>query len=477
MSTHVAVIGAYGSAGSAVASGLAEDPETELTLIDDGDPGGGLCILRGCMPSKEIISAAEHRFAARRDDRLVGSVPDIDLERVVERKDDHTLNWAGHRRSSIQNLAERDDVEFIHDTATFVSDRRIEIGDRTIEPDYVVIATGSSLNVPPIPGIEDVPVNSSADVFDATEFGESAVVLGLGYIGLELAPYLTEAAGMDVTAIDVLPELLPEADEGFGEELASYYREEFDMGVELNAEASQIEETADGGVRVIYDQDGETKVAEGDQLFAFTGRKPTLEGLGIENTSLTPEDDWVRDTMQARDDERVFVVGDANGREPILHVAKEQAETAVANIRALRAGDELTAYESVHHHVIFSGLGRLPYVRVGHSVESVEQAGLDYVAVDTRAENDGVFKAKDASEGWARLVVGTDGTVLGYQGLHYHADVMAKTMQLAVEMGLDVREIPDRSYHPTTPEIIDSLLGEATAELPEREAEPAAAER
>jgi dihydrolipoamide dehydrogenase len=58
----------------------------------------------------------------------------------------------------------------------------------------------------------------------------------------------------------------------------------------------------------------------------------------------------------------------------------------------------------------------------------------------------------------ASLVVGTDGTVLGYQGLHLHADVMAKTMQLAVEMELDVREIPDRSYHPTTPEILDGLL-------------------
>jgi pyruvate/2-oxoglutarate dehydrogenase complex dihydrolipoamide dehydrogenase (E3) component len=114
---------------------------------------------------------------------------------------------------------------------------------------------------------------------------------------------------------------------------------------------------------------------------------------------------------------------------------------------------------------MFSGLGRLPFVRVGHSVESAEAADLEYVAVDAEAAGDGVFKVKDALEGWARLVVGTDGTVLGYQGLHYHADVMAKTMQLAVEMELDVREIPDRAYHPTTPEILGSLLAEATAEL------------
>jgi hypothetical protein len=106
MSTHVAIVGAYGSAGVAVAERLADDPEVELTLIDDGDPGGGLCILRGCMPSKEVLSAAEHRFAARHDDRLSGPLPDVDLEAVVARKDDHTSNFAAHRRAAVDRLAE-----------------------------------------------------------------------------------------------------------------------------------------------------------------------------------------------------------------------------------------------------------------------------------------------------------------------------------------------------------------------------------
>jgi len=469
MSTHVAIVGAYGSAGGAVAKQLADDPGIELTLIDDGDPGGGLCILRGCMPSKEVISAAKHRFAARRDDRLVGDLPEIDLDRTIERKNEHTSNWAGHRRSGVESLAERENVELVRETATFVDDRVIEVGDRTIEPDYVVIATGSTPSVPPVDGIEDVPLNTSADVLDATEFEDSAIVLGLGYIGLELAPYLSEAGDMDVTAIEVLPELLPEADDGFGTELAEYYREEFDMDILLDAQASQVEETDDGGVRVTVDVDGDTEVVEADQLFTFTGRDPALDGLGIENTSLSPGEDWVKDTMQTADDDRVFVVGDANGREPILHVSKEQAATAATNIQSHLDGDGLTEYEPLHHHVMFSGLARLPFVRVGHSADSAEEAGLDYIAVDARAENDGVFKAKDASEGWARLVVAPDGTVLGYQGLHYHADAMAKTMQMAVEMELDVREIPHRAYHPTTPEILDALFRKASEKLAERD--------
>ena len=79
------------------------------------------------------------------------------------------------------------------------------------------------------------------------------------------------------------------------------------------------------------------------------------------------------------------------------------------------------------------------------------------------AADDGVFKTKDVPYGLAKLVVDAeDGTVLGYQGLHYHADVMAKTMQVIVEMGMDVRAVPDRAYHPTTPEILDGLLREAS---------------
>jgi len=466
MGTHVAIVGAYGSAGSAVAGELADDPEIELTLIDDGEPGGGLCILRGCMPSKEVLSAAEHRFSARDDPRLVGDIPDVDLEAVVERKNEHTSSFAQHRRDSIADLADRENVEFIHDTARFVDDRVLEVDGRRIEPEYVVIATGSNVAIPSVPGIEDVPVRTSADVLDSTAFGESGIALGLGYIGLELVPYLTEAADMDLTVIEALPDVLGEADAPFGEELLAYYREHFDVEILTGAMGSSVERTADGGVRMeVETGDGGTRTLDADDLFAFTGREPALDRLGIENTALDPGEGWVRDTMQARGDDHVFVVGDANDREPILHVGKEEGFTAAENVRRHRAGDSLTDYENVHHHVIFSGLGVLPFARVGHSVESAEEAGLEFVTATRDASSDGVFKTKNVADGLARLVVGTDGTVLGYQGLHYHADVMAKTMQLAVEMELDVREIPDRAYHPTTPEIIDGLVRDTAAKL------------
>jgi dihydrolipoamide dehydrogenase len=269
---------------------------------------------------------------------------------------------------------------------------------------------------------------------------------------------------MDLTVVEHDARPLDEADPPFGDALLEYYREAFDVTVLTHAEERRVEPTEAGGVRLVVEHGGTERAVEADQLFAFTGRRPALGRLGLDATSLSPGPGWVEDTMQASGDERVFVVGDANGREPILHVAKEQGFLAADNVRRLESGERPRAYENVHHHVVFSGLGVLPFARLGHSAESAERAGLDHHVVTREASQDGVFTTKNVPEGLARLIVGADGTVLGYQGLHYHADVMAKTMQLAVEMELDVCELPDRAYHPTTPEILDGLFREA-AEL------------
>jgi len=470
MSIHVAIVGAYGSAGTALAGELVDVPEVELTLVDDGEPGGGLCILRGCMPSKEVLSAGAHRFQARHDDR-VRKTPEVDLDAVVETKDDHVLSFAHHRRSAVHGWAEREDVTFHHETARFLDDRTLAVGDRTVDPDYVVVATGSSVNVPDLPGIEDVDFTTSADVLDATAFPDSGVVMGFGYIGLELVPYLVEAGGMDLTVIEHDERPLDEADPPFGDAILDIYREQFDIDIHTNTYEQRVEPTSDGGVRLfLEDAEGTEETVEADELFCFTGREPTLDGLGLENTALSPDTGWVRDTMQARDDERVFVVGDVNGKEPILHVAKEQGFQAAENILAHARGETLQPYENVHHHVVFSGLGVYPFARVGHNEATAREAGYDVAVATRQASDDGVFKTKDVPEGLAKLVVDrTDGTVLGYQGLHYHADVMAKTMQVVVEMELDVRDVPDRAYHPTTPEILDGLIRECGVAVEDRQ--------
>ncbi|GAB7091694.1 NAD(P)/FAD-dependent oxidoreductase [Halorubrum luteum] len=480
---HVVVIGAYGSAGAAVASELAPHVGKrvdELTLVDDGDPGGGLCILEGCMPSKELLSAAAHRFEARDDGRLTGKPHELDLDRVVAEKNDRTRDWAGHRRESVHELAERDGIEFRHAPARFVDDRTVEIGGgpdeigdgEIIEADYVVIATGSVPNVPALPGLDELSADrlyTSKDTLHTTDLPDTGVVMGFGYVGMEMVPYLAEA-GVDCTVIEHDERPLDEADPEFGDELLAIYREEFDVDVRTEVYETSITETPDG-VRLGLD-DG-THV-EADAVFQFTGRKPNLDPLELENTSLdpkldgraseAPEDGWIDATMRPPNDDRTFVVGDANGREPILHVAKEQGFQTAENIVRHARGQPVEPYTNVHHHVVFSGAGVYPFARVGHTPRSAAEAGHSTVVATRDASDDGVFKSKNVPHGLGRLVVDADdGTVLGWQGLHYHADTIAKTFQIAVEMELDVRELPDRAYHPTLPENVDGLIRECAA--------------
>jgi dihydrolipoamide dehydrogenase len=467
------------------------------------------------MPSKEVLSAAAHRFQARHDHRLAGDPPSIDLPTVVETKDEHVSNFAAHRRTAVHDMTDRDGVRFLHGTARFVDDRTLAVSpvdgdwdghgddpgreddrsradggvgetaaaagaaprsrERRLDVDYVVLATGSSPRVPDLPGLDEVPFSTSADVLDATELPDSGVVMGFGYVGLELVPYLVEA-GVDVTAIEHDERPLDEADPAFGDELLSIYREEFGVDVRTEVFEERVEPVdgsaldrdtdADEGVRLHLD-DGSSVTAE--ELFVFTGREPALDRLDLDAAGLSPGRGWVDDAMRAvdDDDDRIYVVGDANGKEPILHVAKEHGFLAGENLLADVRGEPVVEYDNTHHHVVFSGATVYPYARVGHSAASAAEAGRDDVVVTRRAESDGVFKTKDADRGLASLVVAADGTVLGYQGLHYHADVMAKTMQVVVETGMDVRDVPDRAYHPTTPEIVDGLVRDAVDELGE----------
>jgi len=460
----VVIIGAYGSAGVAVAEELVEE-DLEVIMIDDGEPGGGLCILRGCMPSKEVLSAAAHRYQAREDERLGGAPPEVDIDEVVETKDEHIHSFAEHRRAAVHDMAERENAEFVHDTARVVDGTTVEAGGREFDADRIVVATGSSVNVPDLPGVDEVDYTTSADVLDARSFGDTGVVMGFGTVGLEMVPYLSEC-GVDLTVVEHDSRPLDTADEPFGETLLDIYREEFDIDILTHTYEQRVEPTDYGGVRLhVEEEDGDERVVEADDLYLFTGRRPNLDGLGLENAGVEPRKGWVDDTMRSVDNPRVYVVGDANGKEPVLHVAKEQGYHAADNIVAEGEGRTPRRFEFLKHRVTFTGLGVYPFARLGMTEREAKQKDVDYVVATRKAKNDGVFKTKDVPHGLAKLVVDAhDGSVLGYQALHYHADVMAKTMQVVMELDLDVRELPDRAYHPTTPEILDGLFRE-TAEM------------
>lgn len=470
---HVAILGAYGSAGISAAEGLLDALDDgrldtlELSLIDGGEPGG-LCILRGCMPSKDLLSAAEHRYQVRHDDRLDGT-PTVDPATTVARKDDHVEDFAIHRADGVASMADRPEVTLYRDDARFVEGTTLAVDGVRIEADYVVVATGSDPTIPPVPGVDEITVRTSDDVLDATSFPDSAAVIGFGFIGMELAPYLAEVGDVDVTVIDRNDRPLSAVDPAFGEAVIDLYEREFGIEVNTGASADAVSPTAEGIDLHYRDADGGEHTCSADELYAFAGRTPTLDGLDLAAAGIEVREGWVTDTMQTVDNPRVFVAGDANGREPILHVAKEEGYAAAENIVAATGGGQQTAYDPTVHRVVFSGLGVYPFARVGHSEASARAAGHEVVSATRSAADDGVFRVKQVPEGLAKLVVDAEtGRVLGYLGLHHHADVFAKLAQVLVETGQCVDELPDRAYHPTTPELLDGLIRETSQAIEQR---------
>jgi dihydrolipoamide dehydrogenase len=313
--------------------------------------------------------------------------------------------------------------------------------------------------------MDEVEYMTSADVLDARSFGDTGVVMGFGTTGMEMVPYLAEA-GVDLTVIEHDAAPLDYADDEFGHELLELYREEFGVEILTHTYEQSVEGTEDGGVRLrVEGESGEKRAVEADDLYLFTGRKPNIEGLGLENAGVEPGRGWVDETLRVHDNPRFYAVGDVNSKEPVLHIAKQEGYHTAENIVAEAEGRRPRRFEFLKHRVTFTGLGVYPFARLGMTEEEARQRGIDYVKATRKAEDDGVFKTKDVPHGRAKLIVGTDGSVLGYQGLHYHADAMAKTMQVIMELDLDVRDLPDRAYHPTTPEILDGLFRETAEKI------------
>lgn len=461
----IAVLGAYGSAGVATASRLSDELGQEvdkLYLIDGGQPGG-LCILDGCMPSKAVLSSAKHAHDANKDPR-VNADAHIDLEETIEHKDNHIQSFARHRRDGVRSIAEDDRVELVEENAEFLSEDELSLSDgRIVDVDYTVIATGSKLNVPDLPGLEEVDFVSSSDLLDMKSLPESVAVMGFGAIGMEMSAYLA-SAGVDVTVVEHDEAPIDNGSEQFGLELMNIYREEFGINI-LTEVYEESVENVDDGVRLNL-ENGESIVAE--ELCLFTGRVPNVGSLGLENLGVSTGVDWYSQDLSVDNTDTVYVAGDATGDRMLLHIAKEQGNLVAENILAQHKGQDTEQYSSPEHVVYFSGNGKYPFARYGITGDEAEDRD-DLIRISRRASDDGIFSLKEADHGLACMVVEEDtGIIRGYEGLHLHSDVMLKTMQVLVDSQADVRDVPSRAYHPTTPEILDGLFREASESVSEQ---------
>lgn len=436
-----------GSAGYAAAR-TARETWDHVAIVDDAEELGGLCILRGCMPSKTLIYSAEVLHLASHG-RLFGlDIPSAgaDMAELHQRK----LRMIDDFKSYRQEQLASERFTLLRERATFVDRATIELqpSGRRLTARAFVIATGSVVNVPPVPGLDGPGIWTSDDVLELETLPPSVIMLGGGIVACELAQFL-QRMGTQVTLIQRSPRLLREASEGAAAVVAQAFRDE-GMTVVTGTALDRIERTPEG-FRVHYTQGGKACLAEAAHLCNALGRRPNLAGLALERAGVErrPNGQILTDDFQQTSNPRIYAAGDVTGPFEIVHLAIMQGEVAA---RHARGDDPAPVDYSTRTGVIFTD----PQIAsAGLTMEEAKELGYEIVAADYPFDDHGKSILMEARYGYVKAWADRKtGRLLGAECVGKDAGELIHSMAVAVALQAYVRDLLKvHWYHPTLSEI------------------------
>lgn len=440
----------YAAARTAVSLGLT------TVVVDGAETLGGLCILRGCMPSKTLIETANRAISARRGAEFgVGTVPGpVNVTAVRDRKRFLIDDFAGYRQEQLESGKFR----LLRGHGRFVGPNAMEVrmrdgGTQRVNFRSACVATGSRANVISLPGLADAGFWTSDDILDADLLPPSFIVLGGGAIALEMAHYL-EGVGRQVTLIQRSKRLLTNMDHECGEVIAEAFRKR-GMQVWCDTTLQRVEKTADGRKRVVFKtQEGE-QVAEADEILVATGRSPATQGLGLEEVGigLIHGKIGVSATMQSSLP-HVFAAGDVCSPLDVVHIAIQQGEIAAQNAAMLLGGAE-PALKMDYRLTLFGVFCAPQAAAVGSTEAELKKAGVPYLAADYPFGDHGKSMVMGETEGFVKLLAhAASGEILGASVVGPEATELIHEIVVAMAFrstAAQLLAIPH--YHPTLSEI------------------------
>ncbi|HRV94042.1 MAG TPA: dihydrolipoyl dehydrogenase [Anaerolineae bacterium] len=291
-------------------------------LLIEKEHLGGVCLNRGCIPSKTLLYSAK-LFTQAQHSQAYGVYvenPYFDLSQVMARKQ-KTIETL---RRGIAFQMKRHHVEVVQGEATLVDRRTVQVNDSLYQADNIIIATGSSPIQPPIPGADQPHVLTSDQILDIDALPESLVIIGGGVIGCEFASFFS-SVGVKVAVIEMLPEILPMMDA----ELATMLRKSM-KGVDFHIGCKVQCIVADN---VTYDQDGKQHTIAAETVLMSIGRKPNVAGLGLEKVGVDFDQRGIKvnDRLQTNIP-GIYAIGDVNTKSMLAHAASRMGEVAVNNM-------------------------------------------------------------------------------------------------------------------------------------------------
>jgi dihydrolipoamide dehydrogenase len=419
------------------------------TVIVEAARPGGTCLNVGCIPSKALIHAADEfeKVAAAASGAnpfgLSAQKPALDLGKCVAWKD----GIVGRLTTGVSGLLKKAKVKSIAGWARFRDGKTVEVetetGVQVVRAEFIVIATGSV----PVE-LESVPfgktVISSTEALALTELPTRLVVVGAGYIGLELGTAFAKL-GSDVTVIEALPRILAQYDTDLTKLVAARLDA---LGVKLLTGAKAKRLSSDGKALNVEAADGKESRIAADRILVTVGRKPAMDGWGLEELELDRDNGHLRIDDQCRTSMRgVYAIGDVTGEPMLAHRAMAQGEMVAEIVAGHRRSWDQRCIPAVcftDPEIVTAGLGP----------EEARATGREIRIGQFPFTANGRAMTLAAEDGFVRIVTRADNNVvLGIQAVGAGVSELSAAFALAIEMGARLEDVAGTIHvHPTQSE-------------------------
>ncbi len=450
-----------GSGGSGKFVGWTFGKEHRRTAMVERGPLGGACPNIACLPSKNLVYSARVITLARRGAEFGLKMDSLTVDMKVVQARKRTMVEELHQMHV--DATNASGVELIMGTGRFVGPRTLEVelnsgGKRTLAGDKVFLDLGSRAAIPDLPGLAEAKPMTHVEALDLDRLPPHVIVLGGGYVGLELAQAIRRF-GSRVTVIETGPQLAGREDADVAAAILELFVAE---GIEvlLGTEVRKVEGHSGDRVRVhLKDKQGE-RVIEATDLLVATGRKANTEGIGLEKTGVElDEHGYIRvnerlETTSAN----IWAMGDAAGSPQFTHVAYDDFRVVYAN---LNGGNRTTK----NRLIPFCMFTDPELARVGRNEVEARRDGIEYrVAKLPMAE---ILRTRTISEprGFIKMLIGKrSDDIIGFSAFGFEASELMVAVQTAMAGGLPYTVLRDAIFtHPTMSEGLTELLGSVPA--------------
>jgi dihydrolipoamide dehydrogenase len=442
-----------GSTMSVVEAMIQNNPEIRVAVIDKDEPGG-ICLTRGCIPSKLLLYPAElvRTVEKARTFGIDSEVKKIDFTKVMERM--RNIIYADINRIR-QGLSNSKNVDYYPEVAEFVSPYTLKVGDETITAKMIFLCTGSKPTVPPIKGIEETGYLTSDTILKISELPESIVIVGGGFIAAEYSHFLS-SMGAKVTVIGRGPQIIPQEEP----EVSALAKRELGKHVMIytNHEVREAKMTSEGKKKLVAVnlENGKKLEVIADEILLATGRGPLTDILNPKKGGIkTDRKGWiiVNDYLETSQP-NVWALGDANGKYLFKHVANYEA--AIVYYNAVLKRNVKADYHAVPHAVFT--YPEIAAVGLGEK-EAIEKYGADKLMIGFhRYEDTAKGEAMDAKDYFVKVIVERDTMkILGVHIIGPYASVLIhEIIPLMYIHEQSAKPILDSMHiHPALSEVVD----------------------